>query len=435
MSDATPTRRVHPATIAINTPRNVPIVGVGMFLLLERGTPVDATWLLLALVPVTLISLGLSYLSWTRVRFGFDDDGDFRLNSGVMFQKQHKLVLSRLQAVDVVRPLLARAFGMASVRVEVAGAAAAVVEYLPEAQAQALRQEVLDRAGGRAAAQEMPAPEEHLLHVSGRELFVSLLLDHRTIVGIVVTFLGVSAVVLLAGPGAVFAYGLALLVPVATVLAEFTTWYDFTLARSTDGARIRSGLLSTRAQTVPPGRVHAIELSQPLLWRRRDWVRVSMNIAGTGAGDRENAVATVLVPVARREDAMRVIAMVLPQWRIEGVAFDPAPEAASRRAWIQHRQLGLAVTADLFIARRGRFVRRTAAVPHGRVQSVRVVQGPWQRVLGLASVRADTVPGAVRVRALHRAADQARQVADTEAGLMRQARTGAQHLRWLEHGP
>ena len=66
-------------------------------------------------------------------------------------------------------------------------------------------------------------------------------------------------------------------------------------------------------------------------------------------------------------------------------------------------------------------MRRTAAVAHARVQSVRLVQGPWQRRLGLATVRADTVPGPVAVAALHLDAESARRTADAQVALVRAA--------------
>ena len=46
--------------------------------------------------------------------------------------------------------------------------------------------------------------------------------------------------------------------------------------------------------------------------------------------------------------------------------------------------------------------RRTHVVPHARVQSLQLHQGPWQRRLGLADLQVDSPPGPVRVRARHR---------------------------------
>ena len=53
-------------------------------------------------------------------------------------------------------------------------------------------------------------------------------------------------------------------------------------------------------------------------------------------------------------------------------------------------------------------------VPHARVQSLRLHQGPWQRRLGLADLLVDSPPGPVRVRARHRDAGEARRLLDRE---------------------
>jgi putative membrane protein len=80
---------------------------------------------------------------------------------------------------------------------------------------------------------------------------------------------------------------------------------------------------------------------------------------------------------------------------------------------------------DLVVGRTGLWNRRTHAVPHARVQSVQVHQGPVQRRLGLADLRVDSPPGPVRVRARHRDADEVRRWLDRESHLTRRARRGA----------
>ena len=48
---------------------------------------------------------------------------------------------------------------------------------------------------------------------------------------------------------------------------RFAGAFGFTVRVSPDGLRLRHGLPEHRAQTVPPGRVQAVSLVQPLLWR------------------------------------------------------------------------------------------------------------------------------------------------------------------------
>jgi putative membrane protein len=226
--------------------------------------------------------------------------------------------------------------------------------------------------------------------------------------------------------------GFGVFVPALTVISEFTSFYGFTLARSEDGLRLRSGLLGTVGQTVPPGRVHAIEFSQPILWRTRDWVRVSLNVAGSrgdGEGNR-SAAPRVLVPVATRQEARDIVAMILPDWDPTAVTLHEASARARYRAPLQHRRLRYGQGEEVLATTRGRFVRRTAVIAHARVQSLRVIQGPWQRRLGLATVRADTVPGPVSVAARHLPAAAARALADDEAQRMREAAERSGPQRW-----
>ena len=68
----------------------------------------------------------------------------------------------------------------------------------------------------------------------------------------------------------------------APVRALLSDW-RFTLADAADGLRLRRGLLETRNQTVPPGRIQSVGVEWPLLWRSYGWVRASMHVAGVSA--------------------------------------------------------------------------------------------------------------------------------------------------------
>jgi putative membrane protein len=78
---------------------------------------------------------------------------------------------------------------------------------------------------------------------------------------------------------------------------------------------------------------------------------------------------------------------------------------------------------DLVVSRRGVLSRRTHVVPHARVQSLQVHQGPVQRRLGLADLRVDSPPGPVSVLARHRDAHEARALLDLENAATRIARS------------
>jgi putative membrane protein len=432
-------RRVHPLTPVVQGVAWWPAGIVAAFSIISQtGLKVGTGGLLLglaALAGVTALGIGFSYLGWQRLTFWFDDDGDLRVDSGVLSRNERRLQLSRLQSVDVLQPLLARLAGLAEVRVEVAGAGDSKVslQFLTLREANELRNEVIARSAGVAHDAE-EAPESVLARVPPGDLVVSLLLRAETFFLLVGSVLLVTVTLRTTGAAGV---GFLLLggVPLFNVFAQFSRYYEFTVAESPDGLRLRHGLLQKTRQTVPPGRVQAVGFVQPFLWRKRGWVRVRLNIAGVsasaqGSGD-QSSTENVLLPVAPWPVALEIVRRVLPGVDIMAIPLIPAPERSRRRAWIQWRQLAVGWTDAVFITRSGRITARWDIVPHARTQSVRVTQGPWQRSLGLASMHVDSTPGAVRITGHHRDADEARRLAQEQADRAAAARVGDRSLRWV----
>jgi putative membrane protein len=204
-------------------------------------------------------------------------------------------------------------------------------------------------------------------------------------------------------------------------VGRFTGEYDWTVGESPDGLRIDHGLLDRTHETVPPGRVQTVRLVEPLLWRRFGWVRVELDVAGSSN--------SVLMPVAPRAVALDMIARVLPGVT-EPSGFAPAPRRARWCVPVWWRGYGFAVTDTVFASRRGLLRRTVSLVPHAKVQSVRLVQGPWKRFTGLADVRVDT--GADRtVTARLRNAEEAEAVLYAQADRSRTGRRTARPDRWM----
>lgn len=433
-------RRVHPVTPLVHGATAVPVALVALIAFGgQLAQRFGGSAVLVGIVGSLLVGLlvaGLQFLAWQRLAYWFDADGDLRVDSGVLARNERRLQLSRLQSVDIVQPLVARIFSMAQVRVEVAGAgdSRVTLSYLTLGDAQALRNEVLARAAGlRHDAGE--APERVLVVVPTGDLVLSLLMRSVTVL-----LLGLSAFLLVVAfmtAGAVGVLGALVTggVPLFAVFAEFARYFNFTVAESPDGLRLRFGLLQAETRTVPPGRVQAVEYVEPLLWRRRGWVRVRLTVAGSGGGNDESTVESVLLPVAPMDVARGIVAHVLPGVDVTAVPLRPTPDRSSRRSPVQWSRLAVGWDADVFVARRGRITRQLAIVPHVRTQSVRVTQGPWERWLGLASVHVDTAPGPVKVVGLHRDAAEARAIADEQADRARAARAAAPPQRWLAAPP
>ncbi|MGW3097729.1 PH domain-containing protein [Streptomyces sp. NPDC001102] len=391
-------------------------------------TRLTTTALLIGLAVLVPVAALYGFLSWWFTHFAVTES-ELRIRTGLLFRRTAHIRLERVQAIDVTQPLLARVAGVAKLKLDVIGADKKdELAFLGEREARALRAELLARAAGFApeTAHEVgEAPARELLRTPPFQLAISLVLTGSTW-GALAAALVVPPVLWLATHSVwtVLATGVPLLGAAATSsVGRFVGEYDWTVGESPDGLRIDHGLLDRTHETVPPGRVQAVRIVEPLLWRRRGWVRVELDVAGSSN--------SVLVPVAPRELAEAVVARVLP-----GVS---VPEAAAlsrppRRAWrcvpVWWRGYGLAVTEAVFAARHGLLRRRLTLVPHAKVQSVRLTQGPWKRLWRLADVHVDT--GADKtVTARLRDAQEAAELLRAQAERSRTGRRDAPPDRWM----
>ena len=434
-------RRVHPITPVVHAVSALPAAFLVLFSLAIGGVlAIGVRTIALSLTILILLPIVvgvLAYLSWRNLWFWFDDDGDFRVDSGILTKKQRRLQLSRLQSVDVAQPLVARLFSLAEVTVEVAGSNDSRVKlrFLPLEEARALRNELLARSAGlRHDVGE--APEAPIASVAPRDLAISLLLRSVTVALLGLTVLVIVITALTSGWGglviALFTGGL----PILIVVTEFMKFFNFTVSQSPDGLRTRFGLAKTETRTIPPGRVQAIEFVEPLLWRRWGWVRLRVNIAGVGGSDSSgNKEETLLIPVATHETADEIVSRVLPGLDLGGMDWQFAPERSKRRSPIQWRNLAVAWDGAVFASRRGRVTRRIMVIPHVRTQSVRLTQGPWERALDLASVHVDSTPGPVEIMALHLDAITARAVVDGQSIRAERGRSTDRSTRWARARP
>ncbi|WP_030323893.1 PH domain-containing protein [Streptomyces sp. NRRL B-3229] len=391
-------------------------------------TRLTTTTLLIALAVVVAAAALYGFLTWWFTHFAVTDT-ELRIRTGLLFRRTAHIRLERIQAIDVTQPLLARVAGVAKLRLDVVGTDKKdELAFLGEREARALRAELLARAAGFApeTAHEVgEAPARELMRTPPRDLALSVVLTGATWMSLLAALVVppllwwateslwtvlATAVPLLGAAG-------------ASSVGRFVTEYDWTVGESPDGLRIDHGLLDRSHETVPPGRVQTVRIVEPLLWRRRGWVRVELDVAGSSN--------SVLVPVAPREVAEAVVARVLP-----GVVVPPPsalvrpPRRAGRCVPVWWRGHGLAVTDAVFASRQGLLRRSLALVPHAKVQSVRLAQGPWERLWRVAEVHVDT--GANKtVTARLRDAQEAAELLRAQAERSRTGRRGARPDRWM----
>ena len=361
---------------------------------------------------LALIDVIFEYFRWRTFSFWLDSDGDLRVRSGIIFRNERRVQLSRMQAVDVVQPLAARIFSMATLVVEVAGQKDSRVsfKFLTLTHARELRQRFLEQSSATSPSSASPSSSLNgiespvLFRLRSQDLALSLLLRTSTVLLLALTLVILIGGYWIEGWTGVLAAILTGGVPILIIVVEFVTYYGFTITDSPQGLRMRYGLLKTENRTVPLGRVQAIDYIEPLLWRSRGWTRVAINIAGVGEKSQSGssqAQDTLLLPVAEISLAREVVTRTIPDLGIDGISWHQAPARSIKRSPFQWRNLAMGWTGSAFAARRGRITRHTMVIPHVRTQSVHMTQGPWERALDLASLHVDTTPGPVKVVARH----------------------------------
>ena len=439
---------------------------------------------LLGLIAFIALWVGLGLLSWWRRAYAVDADGVY-LRSGILSRKLRTARLPRIQSVDVVHPLLGRIFGLGQLTVEVAGGrdSRVVIGFLTTRELQTLRDRILDLAAGQidlpgpavaggavgasaegrdtggiddaasavrpedlapeGAAGSQTAPEQRavpmqashfqeypLYSVDGATLLGSLLRSSSVYV-LGLTVIGTLAVGILiivdsmTGGEAltIISSYITIVIGTATIVwSQFNSAWNFQAAATPSGIRMRYGLTSETSRTLPPGRVHGVGLIGPILWRRKDWWKVDVTVAGREdrSQDGQNRqFGNLLLPVGARDTALLALWLVVPDLGVpdpdrllaqaltgrddDGVGDPQAPAGSAERGFVRisrrgrifrpltWRRAAIILTDTCVIIRHGRWRRRVAVFPYERIQSLRVRQGPLARRRNLAALRLDMV--------------------------------------------
>ncbi|QNN51219.1 PH domain-containing protein [Nocardioides mesophilus] len=411
----------------------------------------------LTLIAVLAAGMVAGYASWLRTKYWIEDD-ELRIDTGVISHQSRRIRVDRLQGIDIVQPFLARLFGLAELKMDTAGGSReGSLAFLPLAEAHQVRESLLARRdavrraapagteppvpGALPAAQRGWQPPDHdIAALDLRTLVLSSLLSLGTIAA-------VAGAALL---GVAFAFqGMAVVAPMVPVVVGFVLvqlrrlsgYHGFTVSQTSAGLQVRRGLFERTTQTITLARVQGVVVSEPLLWRRLGWAKLDVSVAGYGGGAEAEGgpSATTVMPVAPRAVVLELARHLLrgrPTLPVddEQGSLQVDPDAVPltsppRRArWLDpvgRRFLAAGMGADLVVSRGGWLVRRTHAVRHARVQSLRIRQGPVQRRLGLADLVLDSPPGPVSVRLQHRTQAETRELLEAAVVLGRKARLAA----------
>ena len=206
---------------------------------------------------------------------------------------------------------------------------------------------------------------------------------------------------------------------------QFNGEYGTTIVTAPDGLRLRSGLIQTTAETIRPGRIQAVRLAEPLLWRAFGWCRLEVDVAGVRQrheGPVEGHRLRSLIPVGSRAEADELLGELLASRPLPSLR---PPRRARWKVPLGYHFLGWGGDERYVVASRGRVCRETTWVPLEKVQSIRWVCGPVQRRLGLATVHLDVAGRRVTARIADRDSAEALDILDRLPGLARAARSRA----------
>ncbi len=419
-------QRLHPLSPIVRGGRATIAIAILLLpIVLGGGKLTDA----IPQLAITALLVVMGFVSWLVTRWRIDDD-DLRIETGLLRRRSLRFPLSQVQAIDVVRPGLARLFRVAELRLRMAGASgsSARLAYVAEREVEPLRDELLALARGawhdEPGGPERVAEEQVLTTVATGRLVAATLLESGWVVallaglavGIVVSPHVVAAI--LGGGGFVWAVSL-----VTVVWRRFNQQFRLTVAEGPDGLHLRGGLIALTAEVIRPGRVQAVRLVEPFLWRPLGWCRLEVDLAGRqrskGEGEAQRGQLRSLLPVGTRELALELVDRLVPDRPRQ---LTPPPRRVLWKSPLRYRNLGWGRTDACVATASGRLRRVTCWVPLEKAQSLRHVQGPVQRRLRLASVHVDTAGRAVHASLRDRDEDEAGEALAELTELARAAR-------------
>ncbi len=209
----------------------------------------------------------------------------------------------------------------------------------------------------------------------------------------------------------------------AAAVASVVQDHDYTLVRRGSDLHMRRGLLQQREATLALHRVQTVRVTDNVLRRRLGYVGVQIQ-SGGGAAGANAPVARLTIPILPRADLGRLLDQVSPGASAEAELVGNPVAARTRwlvrttvpiliivaavtlgtanpvvtvglvalvpAAWwatAYYRSLGHTVTETHVVSRWGALFRTHAFTPIAKVQGCRLVSSPFQRRVGLATLR------------------------------------------------
>lgn len=378
---------------------------------------------------LSLIVIFISWLIWRKQSYVLAPSG-VHYRSGIFAATHRHVRWDRIQSVEIKQGIIPRILGLGSILIDSASTAGGNLSLglLKMNRIQALRAQILQIASAAREGTEFevdtPEIEDNVYDPDDDFMYekpfyilpTGRLVGSMILSGVLLGTLAAVAAVLVPLIWFEGGFSIGLIVAlggtVAALWGQFNNNHGLKLFLTKDGIRVRRGLTTTSTQTIPPRRIHAVTLEQPLLWRKKDWWKVKILIAGSAIGEDESPSAattrSIVMPVGKRGDALDLMWTIMPSLGIDDLPrfFDDAlsgkgPSRFFRQAppsakWLDPfriRRNGIALTPTVAAHRDGWLTRRLTVAFHAHWQGIQAAQGPIQARLGLATFTLSLVRG------------------------------------------
>jgi putative membrane protein len=432
-------RRLHPASFLVNLIPTAwrtlwslwPLVVGALWGGREQGAVVDVVFILL----FSLAAVGRTLLHFLTLRYRLFD-GRLEIQSGLFSRVEQAFDPSRIQNVGIRQNVFHRMAGLVELRVEMAGASGllasdGLLSALALEDAEALRA-AIGRPGARVSA---PAAEHAALDAPGVLEIVAYGASSGRAgmagAGLAV-MLDVSARVApgllpVVPSGRTGWVGVALLSValgyVVSVGAAVLRWHGARWWIAGEHLHFEGGLFTRQRVDIPLRKLQLVQVSEPIVRRAMGFASLLFETAAAAGPPEPGGTTTEgVVPMVAREDVGGRVRATFPELEVSpdgalrpaargafvvalagslvawapplavmlGLTGEPAlllvlPVVVGV-AWLDVRWQGWEVTPRFMVMRRGFLSRNTWVLPREKLQSVRWVQGPLQRALGIGTV-------------------------------------------------
>lgn len=376
-------------------------------------------WALGGLAVIAVIALGVGLLQWRTTTFVVDDE--FRIERRLISRTTTRIDFTKVQSVDIHRPIAARILGLSEVRIDVGGQSSQSLRFLRRERADSLRDHLLARMGQsqpdateETGAAEAPSPTPETAEVAYKATSGNIILGAVLSLGVtgIVIAAVIVAVTLIFSDTIPFVVLIAVLGIFWQVPRQLLMNWGFTIKRVPQGLRIQRGALTKVQMTLRPDRVQAIGIEQTLLMRLVGLHTIRLTVLGNNLLGDDSDNIDVLMPFGKWDEARYVLGLVWPAVDPARFVWQAQSPRGRRLSWFARHEF--TVTDDVLAVRHRLLDQSIRIVPHARVQGLGLSQGPLQRMFGLGRVSAHTIDGPVQVSAYHLDVPVARRLFEDE---------------------